>query len=302
MVLLQRLPGLGVDREEENSRTFIDEDFADACKAGDLVSFVESPFVFPSHVLEEMESAIGSLGIKIASLKVEERSLTEGQINAALEQAQSHDAEHMTVDLVRLLQEVGFNLSQEVKVRGPWIREFELDATGTDLSKLKFEDCFFDLVEIDPQIDINKMPSFHECYISELEGRVSRDDLPKGKFDDKCGIEKFSGTAETTAEVLTLDLPLGTRVCLTVLRKLYEQRGSGRRGNALYRGLDNRARRLVPEVLRVLQSEGLAIPDRSRNNIIWRPDRSSRARVGRMITAPTAASDHVLELCGQLQT
>ena len=58
---------------EENSRTFIDEDFADACKAGDLLAFIESPFVFPPSVLAEMESAIGSLGIKIASRKVEEQ-------------------------------------------------------------------------------------------------------------------------------------------------------------------------------------------------------------------------------------
>ena len=302
MVLLQRLPGLGVDREEENSRTFIDEDFADACKAGDLVAFVESPFVFPPSVLADMESAIGSLGIKIAYRKVEVRGLTEGQINAAIKQAQRHDAEQMAVDLVRLLQETGFNLLHEVKIRGSWIREFELDAAGADLSKLKFEDCFFDLVEIDSQVDVDKMPSFHECYINELEGRVSGKDLPKGKFDDKCDIVKFSETAETTAELLTLDLPLGTRVCLTVLRKLYEQRGSGRRENALYRGLDDRARRLVSEVLRVLQSEGLAIPDRSRNNVIWRPDRSSRARVGRMTNAPTAANDLILEQCSKLQT
>lgn len=302
MVLLQRLPGLGVDREEENSRTFIDEDFADACKAGDLVSFVENPFVFPPSIFPEMESSIGALGIKIASRKVEDKGLTEGQVNAALGQAQRHDAEHMTVDIVKLLQEAGFNLLQEVRIRGLWIREFELDATGTDLSKLKFEDCFLDLVEIDPEVNVDKMPSFHECYISELEGRVSRNDLPKGKFDDKCDIVKFSETAETTAEVLTLALPLGTRVCLTVLRKLYEQRGSGRKENALYRGLDDRPRRLVSEVLRVLQSEGLAIPDRSRNNIIWRPARSCRARVGRMITAPTATNDRALELCSQLQT
>ena len=42
---------------------------------------------------------------------------------------------------------------------------------------------------------------------------------------------------------------LGVRVCLTVLKKLYEQRGAGRKENALHRGLDGHARRLVPDVL-----------------------------------------------------
>ena len=146
------------------------------------------------------------------------------------------------------------------------------------------------------------MPSFRECYIDEMEGRVSREDLPPGKFDEKCTIENFSKTAETTAQVLTLGLPLGTRVCLTVLKKLYEQSGSGRKENALYRGLDNHASRLVSDVLQILQSEGIAIPDRSRQETIWRPNRSSRIRVGRILTAPTAENDDVLKKCGQLQT
>ena len=143
MVLLQRLPGLGIHLDEEHSRTFIDEDFADTCRAGDLTTFVESPFDFPLTLLADMESSIGSLGIKIASRKAEQRGLTQGHINAALQHAQRHDAEHMKLDLIRLLQELGFDLLVEVQVRGPWLRDFELDPSGIDLSKLRFEDCFF---------------------------------------------------------------------------------------------------------------------------------------------------------------
>ena len=301
MVLLQRLPGLGVALEEEN-RTFIDEDFADACRVGDLMAFVESPFVFPPSVLAEMEGSIGSLGLKIASYKVRKKGLSEGQINAALEQAHRRNSKHVAADIVRLLLEVGFDLQHQITLYGLLIPELELDIATTDLSKLEFQSCFFSRVEIDPAVDVDKMPLFRECYIDELEGRVSKDDLPSGKFDEACVIEHFSKTAETTAEVLTLHLPLGTRVCLTVLKKLYEQSGSGRKENALYRGLDDRARRLVPDVLHILQSEEIAISDKSRQNTIWRPNRNSRTRVGRMVTAPTTENDVVLDLCGKLQT
>jgi NACHT domain len=44
MVLLQRLPGLGIDRPDEETRAFIDKDFADVCRAGDLVEFIEHPY------------------------------------------------------------------------------------------------------------------------------------------------------------------------------------------------------------------------------------------------------------------
>ena len=89
MVLLQRLPGLGVDREEEDSRAFVDEAFADACKAGDFVSFVENPFDFPENILLDVESAIGDLGLGISALKANAFGFSEGRINAALLRARN---------------------------------------------------------------------------------------------------------------------------------------------------------------------------------------------------------------------
>ena len=46
MVLLQRLPGLGATKDENGDRDFIDADFADAARAGDIVRFIEDPFSF----------------------------------------------------------------------------------------------------------------------------------------------------------------------------------------------------------------------------------------------------------------
>ena len=172
----------------------------------------------------------------------------------------------------------------------------------SDLSKLCFRDCFFSRLVLDREINPIVIPLFRECYIDELEGRLSQDELPANKFDEKCSIENYTETAETISTVLTLDLPLAVRVCLTILKKLYEQRGSGRKENALHRGLDHHMRRLVPDVLHVFQSEGLATPDRSKGMTIWRPDRASRSRVARMIAAPTTEQDTVLQKCGNLSS
>ena len=300
MVLLQRLPGLGVDSEEDNSRIFVSEDFADACRAGDLVAFVDSPFDFDTSVLAEIGSSIGNLGIAVTSLK-SVKILSEGKINAALGVARNNNSHYMAVDLARLLLEGGFTLREDLTLYGLLIPELEIDSANMDLSRLRFQDCFFSRVELDPEVDTTKIPSFHECFINELEGRVSAVDLPAEKFDTKCVIENFTGTTKTTSEVLTLDLPLGTRVCLTILKKLYEQSGSGRKENALHRGLDHRARRLVPDVLQILQSEGLALSYKTRGATIWLPDRGSRVRVGRMIAAPTDKNSSVLRKCGELR-
>ena len=300
LILLQRLPGLGVDREEENSRIFVDEVFADACKAGDLLAFVNNPFDFPSSVLAEVESSIGTLGVEIASLKGEARGFGEGKINTALVAACKAGAKYMAADIARLTLEGGFCIRANISLEGLLIPDLELDTSSADLSKLQFQNCFFSHVAVDPTLDTTKIPSFCDCFIDELEGRVSASDLPTEKFDNKCYINKFTRTAETTAQVLALDLPLGMRVCLTVLKKLYERSGSGRKESALYRGLDNHARRLVPRVLQVLRSEGFTFLDKAKKNTIWYPCRSHRDRARRMIVSPSTNDDPVLQRCGSL--
>ena len=300
LVLLQRLPGLGVDREEENSRTFIDEAFADACRAGDLVSFVENPFIFSSPALSEVESSMGSLGIDVAAWKISKKKYSQKKVNTALATARDRNTKYMASDICRLMWELGMSVEKEVTLNGLLVGEFELWNSGADLSMIKYRDCFISKIEMEPEIDGTTMPTFDECYIEEIEGRVSLNDLPAGAFDSNCHITKFSNAASTTAGVLTLDLPLGTRVCLTILKKLYEQSGSGRKENALYRGLDSRARRLVPRVLQILQSEGFTVPDRSKKNTVWRPTRSHRERAGRLLTAPTETNDSILERCSLL--
>jgi hypothetical protein len=300
MVLLQRLPGLGIYREEDSTRSFVDEDFADACRAGDIVAFIDNPFDFDSVPLAAIESAAGELAVSVTSLKAGTHRMTEGKINAALQATRRTGSQYLASDLARLLMEHGFNIREQVRLNDLLITELELGLAEADFSSLEFHDCFFSRVELDPDVNATNLPLFHGCFIDKLEGRVSRSDLPREKFTDDCIIENFVESAETTAAVLSLELPLGIRVCLTVLKKLYERRGSGRKENALHRGLDHHARRVVPEVLKVLHSENLASPYKAKGTTIWLPDRSSRQRVGRMIAAPTSSNDPALRQCSLL--
>jgi hypothetical protein len=300
MVLLQRLPGLGIDREEDNTRSFVDKDFADACRSGDIVAFVDSPFDFDSVPLAAIESAAGELAVSVASLKAGARHFSEGKINTALRATQRTGSQYLAADLARLLMELGFNIREQMRIHDIIIAELELGLAEADYSLLEFHECFFSRIELDPDVNMANLPLFRGCFIGQLDGRVSRSDLPPGKFTDDCIIETFVEAAETTAGVLDLELPLGTRVCLTVLKKLYERRGSGRKESALHRGLDHHARRMVPDVLRMLQSESLASPYKAKGTTIWLPDRSSMQRVGRMIAAPTSSNDRVPRQCSHL--
>ena len=299
MVLLQRLPGLGVDRQEEDTRAFVDETFADACRAGDTVHFIEDPFSFPKDALVSIDTSMLDVGINVALHRSKSAGYSVKKINAALSVAGESNAQYVASDIVRMSMLAEITVTSGIIVGGVLVPRLEIQGEG-DLSRVVFQDCFFSMVEMDAGVDDSNLPSFRSCYIDGLDGRVSDDDLPKGKFDDKCIIERFVGTADTTADVLMLDLPLGARVCISILKKVYEQRGAGRRENALFRGMDHQARRLVPDVLRVLQSEGLLVPDRSRTITIWRGAGACRTRAGQIIAAPNKMADPALQRCNSL--
>ena len=301
MVLLQRLPGLGVYQDEMESRIFVDEVFVDSCRGGDVTAFVERPFDFDPSIVSRIESAMGSLGVALANRKLEKSGgLSEGKINTAMELAQRQNCPYLVADLARVMLLAGLHLRTRVVIEGVVVQELELGSPTGDVSGLEFSDCLLGRLELEPEADVAKLPRFRGCYIQSFEGRVSLRDVPAEKFDRDCIIDNFIEGAGTTAAVLTLDLPLGTRVCLTVLKKIYERRGSGRKENALYRGLNQRARNVVPGVLQALKSEGLAVPYRRKTETIWLPGRDRR-RAGRLIAAPSEeVNDRVLERCAGL--
>ena len=303
MVLLQRLPGLGVDEDQGDARSFVDEDFADACRAGDLVAFIENPFGFDATDVRRLEAPIGELGIAVAARQVRARQFNKGKVGAALEQAEMADGHYMAADLVRLQMELGYSLSRQVRIRGVFIPELDLSASAAagDLSGVEFADCYFGSLETELGMDASRLPRFDGCMFGRINGWTSRGDMPSDRFDDSCIVENFFGSTDTTSSIMELELPLGSRVCVTILKKLYERRGTGRKENALRRGLDHRAGRFVDGVLRVLRSEGLASPYTARGITIWLPDRSSQRRVGRITSAPATSDDAAMRKCGELE-
>lgn len=297
MVLLQRLPGLGIERADEGTRIFIDGDVADVCRAGDVITFINDPYGTSSLVFRGSECGLGALGVGVVVIKAQEAGVTSGKMNAVLKRAaEVEDLTFLVVDLARVTMEDGCSIDIPLQIKDMFIPSLELYQEIKDCSRLRFRDCYFSRIEIDPDVDAAFLPRFEACYVDEIEGRSSRKDLPHEVFDDGCMFDKFSEAPETTNAIGAMDLPLGAKVLLTVLKKIYLQSGSGRKENALYRGLDHHGRRVVAPVLRLLQTEGLISPYR-RGGLamtIWVPDRSKMARVAKIITSPRTSEDSLL--------
>ena len=168
-----------------------------------------------------------------------------------------------------------------------------LDENSPRFSDLEFQDCMFQSLEVDHKLDPAKLPVFLRCYFGEVEGRMGPDDLPSEVFKD-CVFDCFAESAQTTSKILNSTLDMGTKVLLTILKKVYFQRGSGRRESALYRGLDHAARRVVPDVIDLLAREGLILKSKANDGTLWLPVRAQSVRVQRILVAPNRTVDPLL--------
>lgn len=296
MVLLQRMPGLGGHSSQDGSRVFIDQDFAEAARGGTIAEFIETPYGH-SFDSDAWQSSLSPLGAEVAACRVHALGLKPGHMMAAFRCASelpNSDTLCADVFLTMVAAKVQYD-GPAVFVKEVIIPELLLDPLGQDLSAIHLQDCIVGRLEMPPEPVLTHHPRFLRCYFGLVEGRTGAKDMPSDVFTD-CIFDVFENPAETTNAILGLALPLGTKVLLTILKKLYAQRGSGRRETALYRGLDARGRELVPEAIDLLRKHGFTVRSRQAEETVWLPSKPStfRRRALSILAAPSTSNDELL--------
>jgi hypothetical protein len=298
LIVIQRLPGLGRDPSAaDESRAFVDTEFADACRAGDFVRFCTDPFNPDcAKRLGGTRNVIGSTGIAVSALLLENAGFGQGKLTAAIsavERLGVAPAGATPADLVQLALKMDFTIKGPIQVAKLLVDRLEIDNTRTDLSNVMFVDCFFNSVEIAADVTVESCPQFQGCFIQELDGRVSSRDLPADRFPDTY-VEVYLSSAGTTSTTLDLQIPPGAQVLVTVLKKLFVQSLSGRKENALYRGLDSDHQAKVRPVLSLLKTHSIITRSDRAGDPVWIPVRRLRSRVLSIIASPSASLDPVM--------
>jgi hypothetical protein len=298
LIVLQRLPGLGRDpMSTDESRAFVDTEFADACRSGDFIRYCKDPFN-EQHTerLSGTRNVIGATGISIAAELLSQVGFNQGKLTAAIKAVNRLDQSAsgaISADLVQLALKMDLLISDAVQVSKLWIDRFELNGDRRDLAHVTFVDCFFNTVEFSEEVSSACCAKFQGCLIQELEGRVSSNDLPAGCFSDSF-VESYGSSAVTTNSALELQIPKGAKVLVTVLKKLFVQSLSGRKENALYRGLDGNHQATVEKVLTILKGQSLVTKSERSGDPIWIPVRRHRSRVLAIVASPSTSNDAVI--------
>lgn len=298
LILLLRLPGLGIDSPSEGTRKFIDIDFVDACRAGDVLKFIEQPHTFDTKAFEEATHQMHAIGLSIITLTVGD-TLTQKQLNAVIDRANKlGNNEVLKFDLLQVAFDLKHSITDSITINGMIFDSLNFDFE-CDLSKISFRDCYFGQLIFNAETNTSFIPTFLSCYFLEIEGRTSQNDLPQCSFKD-CIFDTFSSTSETTDQILNLGLSKGIVVMLSVLRKIYTQRGAGRLESALYKGLDSNNKRLVPDVIRLLHTNNFITYYSRRGAKIWLPVKDMHVRASRIIATPNICQDPLVALASSL--
>lgn len=296
--LLLRLPGLAPSSAEDGTRSFIDPQFASAARAGDVTRFILEPFNFDTGVFSDVQSALGSNGRDVLVDNRVVGLITDGNLKAAFESLRSgsHPGQIAMDVVASVLIDEDPSVFGRVDVEEAV--EDDIVVGSTDLSAVNFRDCIISSVIMDGDLGDECLPNFYGCIIGTIEG-LGRDGHLPPQFSNSDVTAAVSGTT-TNAEIMGLSLAEPVKVLLTILKKMFVQHGSGRQLSAFSRGLDPRAAKYVPEVLKIIQSEGLGAPSRIRGKEIWFPNRHHSARVRALLAAPLLTTDSLVKTASGL--
>lgn len=288
ILLLERLPGLGVNLRDEGKRSFVDSDLLHVLASGETARFYLTPWgEWPR--LAQVVLPLSDLGVDaaIAALAGDDRA---AHVGPATIQANGNSC--LVLDLVRICKGLGFHLEEICAIADLHIQRLDLRGDSAELQpKVYFSDCIIELLDVDTSTGAQFDSRFQGCLISELDGVSSRADIPCGLLDERCEVESLTATMQSNNAVLDADLPVPTRVLLTVLRKLYLQVGAARQERAFYRGLDTRSERYVEGVLELVVSKGFARREKRGGNALLVPDRALQQRVRELVSAPGTSPD-----------
>jgi hypothetical protein len=302
-LILQRLPGLGVYRNEEDSRAFIDSELAGVCRARDLFEFVVNPYGMLQddgwmHAMQGVTSTIGDAAIqRVARDLIGKPEFVKGSLEAPIAALGQIECKTLAADVIATCISVGYSPEHKIFVDDVFFEGFALTLSeqSPDLSNVEFRNCYFETLEFDGSPNESRLPILNSCVVSVVHGRAGHDDLPRTFADRSNEFEQFRDATRTQAEILSSPLTKGEKIVLAILRKLFVQSLSGRAESALSRGLDLNDRQLVPSAIRLIQQHGFAsIYNRGDGNV-WIPERKHIGRARRMLSSPSNCGEALLQ-------
>lgn len=292
--IIQRLPGLGFSNED-GARYFIDENFAAAAKAGELARYVVDPFNHDfGFSTENWGQCLEPLGLEVLQhILIDRYQVSKGKWATAVESSYGNSHNVLSLDVYLSCRDVFSGWDRDnLLFENLQVPYLELSDVILE-SKITYRSVYFH--RFDFSANTSDIPFFEECLFEHVTGISKEGQIPPDFFID-CIYGEFEHEIYTTSTILDLDLPTPVKVAYTILKKLYIQKGIGRKESALLRGLDHQEKRFVSEVLKCLSKNGYVVLSNASSNRVWLPIREKKKEVPKLIGSKNTEHELIKDL------
>ena len=285
VAMLQRLPGLGRVGADSDERQFIDSFILEGLRAVDVSSAVENN---EHTILQDMWiNPLGVLGQRILSEKISDSGAFQkyrGFANQASNSKNRLIAGDIVASAIRGSIELNFNdlyLSEAVIQ--------ELDIASPKVIGLTISDSLIEEIRIPQWIGVGLQ--LRDCQIGKAFGITDPRAMPA--WMKNCEVAEYE-SAENVSRIKTMQLKPQHRILMTILKKLFLQKGAGRQEEALLRGLGQIDRRgHTNTIIRVLMREKMITTARGDHGMLYIPHRHHTARVKTIIAELATSRDPI---------
>ena len=293
-VMLQRLPSLGRVGTESNDRQFIDIYILDGLRAKDVVELCE---VDAGTLLDVCNSAwtnpLDDLGQRV--LRNDSRVGLNRMLEIARKALDSKNKVLGSDIIASLIREEG----EPIDFRSFAVEQgnfLVLDLRDRKISNISFRDSYFgSLFFPSPGAHNVKIST---CIVPRVFGATSVAGLPgwvRGLIT-----EEFD-SVESVSRIKRIGLSPAHEILTTVIRKTFFQKGSGRKEEALLRGLGRfGSQGLSNKILNILIREGILEKFKGNEGWVYAPIRSNAARMQKILDELRNSTDPLGIEVGQL--
>jgi len=283
-VILQRLPLLGRVEAQSSDRQFIETYFLDGLRAEDVCRAIYQQD--ESILSEAWRNPLYQFGIRVLSHEISLSPDITGFIRF-LRRSCTGPNYVLGGDLVSAI--IGAN-DGTFAFDGISLSESHiscLDLSGSRLSGIEISDSVIDELIITGAHPLDV--KIRDCIIGKVDGVSESAGLPKWISGNKVGQYV---RVNTVTRIKQAKLSSEQKVFVTIIKKTFFQPGSGRKEEALLRGLGSpQLKRSSEKILKMLCREGILKTTKGKEGILYIPQRSYAHRMSEILKELTLSED-----------
>lgn len=293
--MLMRLCTLGRVSPDSSDRCFVDEYIADGLRTEALIKCIENTQFDRSA----WKISIGKLGTHILSEYIFTNHMEDLCITClSLSQRQNNQA---CAEILSALSEIPGKCIDCENITLSDCEVFRFNVGIRQMINLSIFSSFFTELNLFPEsVDRVSSIRLEDCQISLLNGASAEKGLPSWLI--KCDVAKYNSLSNIT-RIKKSDLPPQCKVLLTIIHRIFFQKGSARKEDALYKsGFEqDYNQHLIKEILNLLKKDGIISLAKGKEGTLYKPERVHTHRMRLMMDQSILSNDPIWQKVSKLK-